>query len=130
MMGQVGKCYTVVVLMTTLVANLVLIRTATAEAPFPIGRSSAEEAARPNFGSASYARSDTTGYEFPDEEQSNTKKLIKDVAVWVVVAGFVAYFMIEVFLRGDTDQTPAPKQGKDIPPSGAIVIPQYELRSP
>ncbi|MDH3216670.1 MAG: hypothetical protein OEN01_10295, partial [Candidatus Krumholzibacteria bacterium] len=52
------------------------------------------------------AAADTTGYEFPEEEEE--KHLIRRVALWVVVSGFVAFFIIKVFLQGDTD-TPEPE---------------------
>jgi len=56
------------------------------------------------FGAMSYAlaQTDTTegGFEFPEEEKSH---LVRDVIIFVVVSAFVAYFVIKVFLEGDTD---------------------------
>ena len=61
------------------------------------------------------ALQDTTELDFPEEEEKDRKQLIKDIGVFVVVAAFVGYFIIKVFLEGDTDETPADDDGKIIP---------------
>jgi hypothetical protein len=62
-----------------------------------------------------YAQPDTTEYEFPEEEG---KHLIRDLTVFVIVSAFVAYFVIKVFLEGDTEEeAPPPDDGKQPPPS-------------
>lgn len=47
-----------------------------------------------------YAQPDTTEFEFPEEEE---KHLYRDIAVFVIISGFAAYFLIKVFLEGDED---------------------------
>jgi hypothetical protein len=68
------------------------------------------------FGAMSYAlaQADTTeeGFEFPDEEKNHT---VRDIAVFVIVSAFVAYFIIKVFLEGDTDEETTDDGGKEIP---------------
>ena len=70
------------------------------------------------FGAMSYAlaQPDTTegGFEFPEEEKSH---LWRDVAIFVIVSAFVAYFVIKVFLEGDTDEETGEEGGKPIPES-------------
>jgi len=69
------------------------------------------------FGAMSYAlaQPDTTetGFEFPEEDKDH---LVCDVILFVVVAAFVAYFVIKVFLEGDTDDEGGDgDDGKTIP---------------
>jgi hypothetical protein len=68
------------------------------------------------FGAMSYAlaQTDTTegGFEFPEEEKSH---VWRDVAIFVIVSAFVAYFVIKVFLEGDTDEGSGDDGGKDVP---------------
>lgn len=68
------------------------------------------------FGAMSYAlaQPDTVegGFEFPEEEKSHT---VRDVAVFVIVSAFVAYFIIKVFLEGDEDEGTTDSGGKDVP---------------
>jgi hypothetical protein len=68
-----------------------------------------------------YALSDTVGYDFPEEEEKGTLALIKEVALWVVVAGFVAFFIIKVFLQGDTEVEDSPPPGKEPPVTGVVI---------
>jgi hypothetical protein len=94
----------------------------------PSGADSAEQAASPDLKAfhsqkavpgrwnGSYAAFDTTGYDFPEEEEEK-RNIVKEVAIWVGVAAFVAFFVIKVFLEGDTDETPTDDGGgKDVPP--------------
>jgi hypothetical protein len=98
------------------------------------GKQTADEAAAPespidrlsttSFGTMRhvFAFADTTEYEFPEEEEGR-EHLWRDVALWVVVAGFVAFFVIKVFLQGDTDEPAEEKPGKEIPPT-SLTVPQ------
>ncbi len=54
-------------------------------------------------------------FDFPEEEKKN-RHLARDITVFVIVSAFVAAFVIEVFLKGDTD-TPVDNKppGKTIP---------------
>ena len=61
------------------------------------------------------AFSDTTELDFPEDEEVNRKQLIKDIGVFVIVSAFVGYFIIKVFLEGDTEEPPADDDGKIIP---------------
>ncbi len=63
---------------------------------------------------------DTTGsvFDFPEEEEEKkkTRHLARDITVFVIASAFVAAFVIEVFIRGDTD-TPVDNRppGKTVP---------------
>jgi hypothetical protein len=59
-----------------------------------------------------YTEPDTTGFEFPEEEK---KHLVRDVTIFVIASVFVAYFVIKVFLEGDTDEETPSNGGKDVP---------------
>ncbi len=56
---------------------------------------------------------DTTQTPLPEDEERN---LVKEIAIWAIVATFVGYFLIKVFLEGETEETPPPDQGKSAPP--------------
>ena len=68
------------------------------------------------FGALAYASEpDSTeeGLEFPEDEGSH---LARDITVFVIVSAFVGYFIIKVFLEGDTDEeTDTEPPGKVIP---------------
>ncbi|MCH7549755.1 MAG: hypothetical protein IH969_09520 [Candidatus Krumholzibacteriota bacterium] len=68
------------------------------------------------FGAMAYsAEPDSTGdeFDFPDDEEGH---LARDITVFVIVSAFVAFFVIKVFLEGDTDDTGSDDGGgKDIP---------------
>jgi len=49
------------------------------------------------------APEDTTDEEFLPEEE-DTKKLIWDIAAWVIGAALVAFFIIKVFIEEDQDE--------------------------
>lgn len=65
--------------------------------------------------SASYAQPDTTDFYFPEEEN---KHLIRDITVFVIAAAFVGYFLVKVFLEGDTEEDEEPSGGKEVPFGG------------
>jgi hypothetical protein len=99
---------------------------------FAYGKRSAGEAAAPELFDGDGGRwmhgpvghglafADTTEYEFPEEEEN--AKMWRDVVLWVVVAGFVAFFVIKVFLEGETDESEGGGSGKP-EPTPSIVIP-------
>jgi hypothetical protein len=60
------------------------------------------------------ALADTTEVEFPGEEDGE-KHLVRDVAVFIMVAAFVGYFIAEVFLKSEPDETTDDGGGKIIP---------------
>ncbi len=60
-----------------------------------------------------FADPDSTAFEFPEEEKNH---LIRDVTIFVIVAVFAAYFIVKVFLEGDTeDDVPDEGNGKPTP---------------
>jgi len=60
-----------------------------------------------------YAEPDSTEFEFPKEEKNH---LIRDVTIFVIVAVFAAYFIVKVFLEGETeDDVPEEGNGKPTP---------------
>ncbi len=59
-----------------------------------------------------YTEPDTTGFEFPEEEK---KHLVRDVTIFVIASVFVAFFVIKVFLEGDTEGETTTNGGKDVP---------------
>lgn len=62
-----------------------------------------------------YAPSDTAEVEFPEDEEKSRNELIKDIGVFIVVSAFIGYFIIKVFLEGDTEEPPPDDDGKIIP---------------
>ncbi len=54
----------------------------------------------------------TQPFEFPGEEN---KHLYRDITIWIIVSAFVAFFIIKVFLEGDTDLPDEEGGGKTIP---------------
>ena len=64
---------------------------------------------------ASSAYADTTDLEFPEDEETNQKNLVRDVGIFIVLSAFVGFFLIKVFLEGDTQQPPDDDNGKEIP---------------
>jgi len=60
------------------------------------------------------AQPDSTeeGFEFPEEEESH---VTRDIIAFVIGSAFVAFFIIKVFLEGDTDDPPPDDGGKTIP---------------
>ena len=57
--------------------------------------------------------SDTTQSVYIDEEEE--RNLVKEMIVWFIGAAFVGYFIVKVFLQGDTDKESPPSQGKPYP---------------
>lgn len=60
-----------------------------------------------------FAQPDTTEFEFPEEEKNH---LVRDVTIFLIASAFVAYFIIKVFLEGDTEDVPEDEgNGKPTP---------------
>ena len=87
------------------------------------GRRTADEAARLETTAIGWTASDgmrfagqqpdTSAFDFPEED---SKHLYRDITVFVIVAAFAAFFIIKVFLQGDTDGQPEEDSGgKTIP---------------
>jgi hypothetical protein len=49
----------------------------------------------------------------PDDENEN--HLVRDIGVFLIVSVFVAYFLIKVFLEGETEDNPPASGGKVVP---------------
>jgi len=123
----------IVYLLSIAIVSLTMTRPAIGAGEFDYGKGTAGEAATSRskipVKSASpfkalehgYAYGDTTEYDFPEDEEN--KHVWRDVALWVIVAGFVAFFVIKVFLEGDTDETEEEEGGKEIPPT-SLIVPQ------
>ena len=62
----------------------------------------------------SFSQPDSTEFEFPEEQKSH---LARDITIFLIASAFVAYFLIKVFLEGDTDEPEGEDGGgKDLPP--------------
>jgi hypothetical protein len=59
---------------------------------------------------------DTVTDDFYLPEETDKKKLYRDIAVFVVAAAFVAYFIIKVFIEKDEEPADDGDDGKDVPP--------------
>jgi hypothetical protein len=130
-MKALGKSGLALLLAGTVLANTT-IRPVRAQSGFAGGKPTAGEAAAPDPGFASprggegswigsAALADTTDYEFPEDEER--KHLWRDVVLWLVVAGFVAYFVIKVFLEKEPEAPPDDNGGKD-PPGTSVTAPR------
>lgn len=106
----------IVYLLACTVTVCTLPRATRPASELPRGSGSADEAAAPppmttegsvfGVGGYTFTYSDTTEYEFPEEEK---KHLYRDIAVFVIVSAFVAYFIIKVFI--EQDEEPADNPG-------------------
>jgi len=115
----------VVTVLCLAVVFVAMPRPAKGKGAFSYGKPTSDEAAAPEIAAppdalGTYALQDTTEYDFPEEEDQ--KRLWRDVALWVIVAGFVAFFVIKVFLEGEKDETEEDEGGKPIPPT-VITVP-------
>lgn len=118
-MGRFSNRYVAVLLVCAFVLYI-NPRAGRASDALPEGKPTADEAAAWHADEAgaeassrfAYAYSDTTEFEFPEEENDT---LLRDIAVFVVASAFVAYFIIKVFLEGDTEEPPPDDGGKKLP---------------
>jgi hypothetical protein len=58
---------------------------------------------------------DTTETEFPEDDEEGREHLVRDIGIFLVVSAFVGYFIVKVFLEGDTEEPPPTGGGKVIP---------------
>ena len=49
------------------------------------------------------------------EEEEEGKNLYRDIGVFLIISAFAGYFIIKVFLEGETEEPPVDNGGKDIP---------------
>ncbi len=59
---------------------------------------------------------DSSEDEFFLPKETDNKKLIRDITVFVIVSAFVAFFIIKVFIEKDEDPPPPDNNGKPLPP--------------
>lgn len=62
------------------------------------------------------AQPDTTDDDFVLPEEKDKKQLAKEIAVWVIAAAFVAFFIVKVFIEEDDEPAADDGNGKDVPP--------------
>ena len=63
--------------------------------------------------------SDTTQAVYYEEEEQ--RNLVKEMIVWFIGAAFVGYFIVKVFLQGDTDEDPPATTGKQLPQTNLFL---------
>lgn len=49
------------------------------------------------------------------EEEEEGKHLYRDIGIFLIVSAFVGYFLVKVFLEGETEEQTTDDGGKDIP---------------
>jgi hypothetical protein len=54
---------------------------------------------------SAFAFSDTTEFDFPDEDRSH---LARDITIFVIVSAFVAFFIVKVFIEDDPEEPRVP----------------------
>jgi len=59
---------------------------------------------------------DTAGDDFVLPEEKEKKQIAKEIAVWVIAAAFVAFFIIKVFIEKDDEPADDGGNGKPIVP--------------
>jgi hypothetical protein len=55
-----------------------------------------------------------TGFTLPEEKSK--KQLTKEIVMWVLIASFVAFFIVKVFIEKDNSSTSSGNNGKPITP--------------
>lgn len=126
-MCHFAKKYTVYALTCT-IALLGWPAYSRAEGELPAGKSTSDAAAAPDLSartssgaggySFTFAYGDTIDYEFPEEDEE--RNIYKEIALYTIAAAFVAFFIIKVFLEGDTEQEEPPSGGKPPPPPPTV----------
>jgi hypothetical protein len=59
---------------------------------------------------------DTTDDGFTLPEEKSKKQLVKEIALWTLVAAFIAFFIVKVFIDKDEESGDSGSNGKPIPP--------------
>lgn len=83
-----------------------------AAAPEPFSSQAQTEAGH-LFNAAQPDSSVPAGGYFEEEEEG--KHLYRDIGIFLIVSAFVGYFIVKVFLEGETEETPPDDGGKGIP---------------
>jgi hypothetical protein len=65
---------------------------------------------------AAYDPPDSTDDGFVLPEEKSKKQLTKEIVMWTVIAAFVAFFIVKVFIEKDDDSTDSGSNGKPITP--------------
>ncbi|HEX6790115.1 MAG TPA: hypothetical protein VF247_02285 [Candidatus Krumholzibacteria bacterium] len=86
-------------------------------APAPAPRAGSEHFLRDAIPAASFAAAepDTTDDDFVLPEEKSRSQLVKEIAVWVLAAAFVAFFIVKVFIQEDDEPADDGNNGKPIP---------------
>ena len=86
-------------------------------APAPEPRAGSDHFLRDAVPAAGFAavEPDTTDGDFVLPEEKSRSQLVKEIAVWVLVAAFVAFFIVKVFIQDDDEPADDGGNGKDIP---------------
>jgi hypothetical protein len=61
--------------------------------------------------------------DFDFSEKDGESHLARDILVFTIVSVFVAYFLIKVFLQGDTEEEKPPDNGKPLPGYAITITP-------
>lgn len=87
------------------------------ESAAPAPESPGDHFLRDAIPASSYAAEppDTTDDDFILPEEKSKKQLAKEIAVWVIVAAFVAFFIVKVFIEEDNEPAEEDDNGKQIP---------------
>jgi hypothetical protein len=85
-------------------------------APAPLERS--DHFLRDAIPAATFAAAqpDTTADDFVLPEEKSKGQIAKEIAVWVLAAAFVAFFIVKVFIENDDEPVSSDDGGKDVPP--------------
>jgi hypothetical protein len=93
---------------------------ATARAEAPVAVAAAPYTLRDAIPMAGFvaAPPDTGDDDFFLPPETDKKKLVRDVTVFLIVSVFVAYFIIKVFIEKDKETPPPAPNGKPVPTPG------------
>jgi len=59
---------------------------------------------------------DSTDDDFVLPEEKSKKQLTKEIVMWTVIAAFVAFFIVKVFIEQDDEPSDSGSNGKPITP--------------
>lgn len=85
--------------------------------PEPAARPADDHFLRDSIPATSFAAAqpDTTEDDFVLPEEKSKGQLAKEIAIWVIAAAFVAFFIVKVFIQEDEEPDDDDDGGKDIP---------------